>query len=322
MPEIRSKMFKESEKSSVSDSLVTNIFSFILILAVILVAETIIPWLMTKEIINERIAEFGNSGARLTMKVIRSIASAVTSDSKAYIATLLCTVFGTLISIIYCRFGEARPLRSMGITKHRAGLHYLQGLGVGLLVSSVMLVTVLFRVNSITFCKGANYVTILLMMLGFGIQGMSEEFVFRGFLMNTLGGRHHPFVAIGVSAAAFSLSHILNPGFGLLAFINIAMFGVFASLYMILFDDIWGACAIHSAWNFLQGSVYGMKVSGSETTESVFRTVPAISSRLLTGGEFGIEGSIFTTVVFAAGIVVLWLMITKKAEKTSADTQG
>lgn len=315
MIEMKPKMFRESEKSSVSESLIVNIFSFLIVMALILAAESVIPWIMTKDEITAQVTEFRNSGAPITFSAIRDISSSVTADSSIYLAMLFSTVFGTIISVIYCRFFEARPIRSMGVVKRKAGRHYLRGILVGLLLSSVALVTVLFRVNNISFCKGADYVTILLILLGFGIQGMSEEFIFRGFLMNTLGGRHHPFVAIGVSAVAFSLAHILNPGFGVLAFVNIAMFGVFASLYMILYDDIWGACAIHSVWNFMHGSFYGISVSGSDTTESVFRTTPNISAKLLTGGEFGIEGSVFTTAVLAAGIAVLWLKL-KKASDT------
>ena len=142
---------------------------------------------------------------------------------------------------------------------------------------------------------------------------MSEEVIFRGFLMNSIAGRFHAFIAIGISAVAFSLAHVMNPGFGVLVFINLAMFGVFASLYMIAFDDIWGACAIHSVWNFTQGSFYGISVSGSGNQESVFRTTAASSSKLLTGGDFGIEGSIFTTVVLAAGIAAVIFKL-KKAE--------
>lgn len=320
MPELKPKMFTESEKSSVSENLAANIVSFILIMALILAAESVIPWIMAKDAINERIDELTQSGSSVTFSAIRDISSAVTSKSCIYIAMLFSTVFGTLISMIYCRFGEARSLRSMGVTKRKAGLHYLQGIGVGLLLSAVALVTVLFRVNDIKLCKGADYVTIPLIMLGFGVQGMSEEFTFRGFFMNTLGGRHHPFVAIGISSAAFSLAHVLNPGFGVLPFINIMLFGILAGLYMILFDDIWGACAIHSVWNFMHGSFYGISVSGSNTTESVFRTTARSTSKLLTGGDFGIEGSIFTTVVLLAGIAVLWRLLSKAPKGKASDS--
>ena len=178
-------------------------------------------------------------------------------------------------------------------------------------MSSTILMTKLTGTGTVKLCENVNYKLIVLYLLGFCVQGMSEEFIFRGFFMNTLGGRHHPFVAIGVSAVAFSLAHVLNPGFGVLVFINLTMFGVFAGLYMIAFDDIWGVCAIHSVWNFLQGSFYGISVSGSGETESIFRTTANSTSKLLTGGAFGIEGSIFTTVVLAAGIAVVWWRLCK-----------
>ena len=322
MPELRPKMFKESEKSSVSDNLIVNIISFLLIMTLILVAESIIPWIMARDTIYARLGELQDSGVKMTFSAIRDATVTVSMENKTFIVMLFCTVFGTLISMFYCRFGEARPLRSMGIVKHKAGLHYLQGVLVGAaLMTAIALGSVVCRACNITICKNVNFGLILLMLVGFLIQGMSEEFIFRGFLMNTLGGRHHPFVAIGVSAAAFSLAHVLNPGFGPLVFINLAMFGVFAGLYMILFDDIWGVCAIHSIWNFLQGSFYGISVSGSGMSESVFRTTANSSSALLTGGKFGIEGSIFTTLVLAAGIAVLWWRLSKAPKAEAPDSK-
>ena len=312
MPELKPKMFRESEKSSVSENLVANIVSFILIMVLILIAESFIPWLMAKDAINERIREYTLSGASLKLSTIRDISATVVMENKVFIVTLLCTVFGTLISMLYCRLGEARSLRSMGVVKRKAGIHYLQGLLVGaLLMSFISLGSVVFRVSNISLCKNINFGMILLIFVGFIVQGMSEEFIFRGFFMNTLGGRHHPFVAIGVSAVAFSLAHFLNPGYGVLVFINLAMFGVFASLYMIAFDDIWGACAMHSIWNFLQGSFFGISVSGTGTNESIFRMTAKSSSKLLTGGDFGIEGSIFTTLALAAGIAVVCWRLSK-----------
>ena len=312
MPELKPKMFRESEKSSVSENIVANIVSFILITAIILVAESVIPWIMARDRVYERLEELKNAGSSLSFSEIRDATVSISMESKIFIVMLFCTAFGTIISMLYCRYGEARPLRSMGVTKHKAGLHYAQGALVGaVLMSAIALGSVICRVSDISLCKDIGFGVISLTLLGFLVQGMSEEFIFRGFFMNTLGGRHHPFVAIGVSAVAFSLAHVLNPGFGVLVFINLTMFGVFAGLYMIAFDDIWGACAIHSVWNFLQGSFYGISVSGSGMNESVFRMTARSSSKLLTGGAFGIEGSIFTTVALAAGIAAVWRRLCK-----------
>ena len=316
MLELKPKMFKESEKSNASENLVILIMSFLFIFGLIFLAEAVIPWLLSKDELNAKLTDFGyySGTKKLNIGEVRDLSMEVSMQPKIFIPTLMCTGFGTLISIIYCRFFEARPMRSMRFTKEKALTHYLRGLLTGaVLMSAITLLSVICRGNNIALCSNINFGLIGLYFLGFLVQGMSEEVIFRGFLMNTIAGRFHAFIAIGISAVAFSLAHVMNPGFGVLVFINLAMFGVFASLYMIAFDDIWGACAIHSVWNFTQGSFYGISVSGSGNQESVFRTTAASSSKLLTGGDFGIEGSIFTTVVLAAGIAAVIFKL-KKAE--------
>jgi len=148
---------------------------------------------------------------------------------------------------------------------------------------------------------------------GFLVQGMSEEFIFRGYLMNSVGGKHSAALAVGISALAFGLAHAANPGFNALALLNLVLFAVFASLYMLNSDNIWGVCAIHSIWNFMQGNFYGISVSGAVNADSFFITSAKSSHGFLTGGEFGIEGSIFTTLVLTAAIAaVLYAMIKNK----------
>ncbi len=131
--------------------------------------------------------------------------------------------------------------------------------------------------------------------------------------MTTIGGYHSPLLAVGISSAAFALAHVANPGFNVLSCINLVLFGVFAGMYMIYSDNIWGVCGIHSVWNFMQGNFYGISVSGIGDTESVFRTSAITSNSWLSGGKFGIEGSIFTTLVLSAGITAVLLNIRKKS---------
>ena len=87
---------------------------------------------------------------------------------------------------------------------------------------------------------------------------------------------------------------------------------------MIHFDNIWGVCGIHSVWNFTQGNLYGISVSGSGQSESIFRTSQNSSHAFLTGGEFGIEGSIATTIVLLTGTAIVLLMHKKRLEAESA----
>ncbi len=309
MLKLKCKMFEESKKSTASENIVVTLVIFFIMLLVIQIVESIIPTIMSNSELRERIVAEGVTDIKMMM----NIATEVLMQTKYLIPTLFCTIFGTIISIIYCRFVEARHLSSMGMRRKKAGLHYIQGLGVGfVMISAAALLSALFGITEITRCKSADMGVIGLMLGGFLIQGMSEEFIFRGYLMNTLGGRHNPWVAVIISSAAFSLAHIANPGFNLFIFFNLTLFGVFAALYMIAFDDIWGACAIHSIWNFTQGSFYGISVSGTGKTESIFRTVAASEAKLLTGGDFGIEGSIITTLVLIVSSILVLIKIKKQ----------
>lgn len=315
MLNFKPKMFEESKKSTVSENLLVNILVFVGIFLIILIAESVIPIILSYDEIQAEIAATGNNGLETAI----SISAKVSMKPKYLIPTLFCTAFGTLISLIYCRFSEARHISSMGVRKNKILPHYFQGILVGLaMMTAIVLISLMFGINSISLCPNINFELIGLYFLGFFVQGMSEEFIFRGYLMNTLGGRHHALIAIGVSAAAFSLAHLTNPGFNLLTFLNLTMFGGFASLYMICFDDIWGVCAIHSIWNFTQGSLYGISVSGTGNTESIFRTAAKTDSIVLSGGNFGIEGSIVTTFVLTAGIAVMLFVLHRKSKQNES----
>lgn len=306
MLKLKCKMFEESKKSTASENIIITLLVFLFMFVIIQLAESIIPTIMSNDELQQRIALEGTVDIKRSME----IATEIMMQEKYLIPTLFCTFFGTLISIVYCRFIEARHLTSMGMRKKKAGIHYLQGLLVGfVMISLIALLSALFGITEINLCKSRNMGIIAPMLSGFLVQGMSEEFIFRGYLMNTLGGRHNPWIAVIVSSAAFSLAHLLNPGFSFLVFINLSLFGVFAGLYMIAFDDIWGACAIHSIWNFTQGSIYGISVSGTGENESIFRTTAVSSSVLLTGGDFGIEGSIITTIVLTAACIPVLMKI-------------
>ena len=80
--------------------------------------------------------------------------------------------------------------------------------------------------------------------------------------------------------------------------------------------SIWMVGAIHSMWNFAQGNLVGIPVSGlrgspsplvAEMSEGGWRT-------LVNGGSFGLEGGLAVTAVLAVACAVVLFVPTKKAE--------
>ena len=326
MLKLRPKMFDESAKSHASKELWRLVLYFIAVFIVIVAAESLIPSIVTskpmQDAINEELSISGEK--KVTFSQSMKIATEISSRPKIMITSLLCTVFGTLISIFYCRFFEMRRVTSMGVrwNKGKAVVHYGTGVVVGILMmSAITLLSVVCGANSIKQLDDINYGLIALYLFAFLVQGMSEEFIFRGYLMTTVGANHSTVTAISVSAVTFGCAHLANPGVTPLAFINLILYGVFAALYMIYFDDIWGVCGIHSLWNFSQGNIFGISVSGTSKSESFVRTYQKSSNAALTGGKFGIEGSIFTTIVLAAGITIM-LVLHQRRERMTVPVQA
>jgi membrane protease YdiL (CAAX protease family) len=132
--------------------------------------------------------------------------------------------------------------------------------------------------------------------------------------MVSLSNRCHKALAVGISSVTFALLHLANPGISLLALLNLTLFGVFMAVYILRTDDIWGACAIHSAWNFAQGNLVGIRVSGTAQLPTVAVMQPLGEQTLFHGGDFGLEGGLIVTFVTLAAIA-LTLFLPQKAKK-------
>lgn len=315
MIKLRPKMFAEAEKTHATSNLVLQILIFIAFFFISQLATGIVASFFAMPSIMEEMANNGTfeTGQAVTFDQSYDAAmKAMANNPTVMIASLFATVIGTILSILYCRTIEHRSYGSMGFRKRKALPHYLMGLAVGIvMMGAITGISVLTGISEIKLTSNIQIGLIILYFFGFFIQGMSEEVIFRGYFMSTIGGKHSAATAIAVSSVGFAIAHLANPGITVLAFINLTLFGIFAALYIICFDDIWGACAVHSIWNFTQGNVFGISVSGTGEAASVFRTTAVSDKAWLSGGEFGIEGSILTTVVLVAASVIVLLRIRK-----------
>ncbi len=230
------------------------------------------------------------------------------------VVSLFATVITTICAIIYCLKIEGRSIASMGMRKRGMYKNYGVGFIIGIaMISATAGLSVLLGGAKFTgINSGVPLIYIALFFLGYIVQGMSEEVCVRGYFMVSCTNKVSVAAAVFISSIAFASLHLANPGISPLAFVNLALFGIFAAVYILRTDDIWGACAIHSAWNFFQGNVYGISVSGSQKVSSIFGTLFVSGHELVSGGPFGIEGGVCTTVVLVAGIGIA-LFLPQKA---------
>ena len=224
----------------------------------------------------------------------------------------LVVMFGitALLLSAWVLFFERRPLSAIGFNDH--GLkRFVRGyaIGLGFLLATVGVIWVAggYRIEAGGVFAATGAVAGLLpigaLLLGFIVQGSTEEIVFRGWLMQLIASRHGPVIALIVNAVLFGLAHAGNtePTKELaLGVVNIVLFGTFLGLYAAREGSLWGVCGWHAAWNWLLGLGFGLEVSGhvlDVTPLFVDLTTTAGAPWWLTGATFGPEASVVTTAI-------------------------
>lgn len=244
-----------------------------------------------------------------------------------YAALIAASGFMIAVSILYCKWIEKRKAYTLGFTKRGLAAEY----GLGIIIGAVMItlpVLACYLTNCITITLADNIdpIKILVFFFAFLLQGMGEEALFRGYLLTTLARRTKIWGAIIISSLLFAFFHMGNTNISIIAFINISLFGIFASVFMLKRGSIWAVGAIHAVWNFAQGNIFGLNVSGNAKMPSILNSVGEKFGWILHGGEFGPEGGMGVTIVLMIAILGALLMPTKKSEyvepKSDADIES
>jgi hypothetical protein len=174
-----------------------------------------------------------------------------------------------------------------------------------LLFSLVALVAALVGVYKIVGLGDAR--SILFVAVTFGIiPGVMEEILFRGILFRHLEDFGGTWVALALTSALFGVAHIFNPNATAFSSFAIAVeAGVLLGGAYMLTRSLWAPIGIHAAWNFTQGEVYDVPVSGIDGTGLVEAKLSG--PELLSGGAFGLEASVIALVIATAAGV--WLVV-------------
>jgi len=155
-----------------------------------------------------------------------------------------------------------------------------------------------------------------------------EEVLCRGYIQGRLMRATGPYTALLISSIIFMLLHLGNDNWTILSLVNLSLAGVTFGLYYLHTKNLWFPIALHFTWNFFQGPVFGFEVSGGQMESWI--AITRTNNPLITGGEFGLEGSILVTAFEVLTIILIQLKFTmlKKnpaittGESTSTDIQS
>lgn len=225
------------------------------------------------------------------------------------VVNLFATVVPILITLLFCWLFQKRKPRTIGFVKKSVVSEYLWGLLIGgvLFSLAIILCVITGSLNFNGFSDGFTLGMFVLFFLGFMVQGMSEEVLCRGYLMVSIARRSSLPVAILANSLFFAALHLGNDGISVLAIINLTLFGIFASIMFVRRGSIWMVGAVHSIWNFVQGNVFGIKVSGMDLDCRLLEAEISEGLTIINGGAFGLEGGLAVTIVLLVGIVLMSL---------------
>ncbi len=146
------------------------------------------------------------------------------------------------------------------------------------------------------------------------ISGIGEEVMFRAIALRLLEKLVGTWGALVLTAAFFGAAHLGNPGATWFAALAIAMeAGILLGACYLYTRRLWLAIGVHAAWNFTQGWVFSVPVSGGKVPAGLF-TSARNGPEWLTGGSFGLEASAVAMVVATvAGLVMLGLAVKRGA---------
>ncbi len=147
-----------------------------------------------------------------------------------------------------------------------------------------------------------------------------EELVFRGYLcLNIYEGfnkknrdqRIPVLVAILTVSTVFGIAHAINPNSTILGISNIILAGFMLSVPYFLTGNLGMVIGIHFAWNFFQGPILGLPVSGIIFNNSLIRTT-FTNDQIINGAKFGMEGGLIGTIGILLILLISWLYLRKR----------
>ena len=224
---------------------------------------------------------------------------------------LFSFVFILILFIFWVKVIEKNSLSTLGFVKK----NWLKYLGWGILLSLLQMgvIALVYQVSGIgSFELNELSLEPILFILGLFpfwlLQGGTEEVATRGWLLTRIAARTNLPLAIAISSSLFGILHLGNSGVTFLSVLNIILDGVLAGLLFIYTDSIWLVVAQHGTWNYVQGNLLGFQVSGTGADASIFSFTMGDGPDWLTGGEFGAEGSIITTLVLLLSVLIVYLL--------------
>lgn len=263
-------------------------WSIALVLAVFLAAEIIFSFIVSFLVL---ILCQGNTEAVLRVAGLPGVGEIL--ESIIYLFEITAMLF--LFYFLY-----KRPLHQMGFVRNHWLTQLLLGGLYGILaIGAVVLILVISGNAAIKDFQPDRILSLGIIsgFLKYICVGFCEEILCRGYMMTALKTTRSQWLVLLCPAVLFGLLHILNPNVTLFSIANIVLVGIIFGYLMIKTGRIWASVGLHITWNFFQGNIFGIAVSGSGSGQQALMETVFTGNDWITGGAFGAEGGAVCTVI-------------------------
>lgn len=230
---------------------------------------------------------------------------------------IITNIFGFFSTIIVgwlCgKFFEGLPFRALGSSFSDNWLKDLFfggmfGVFAMLLAAAVTAIfgNQSFELNRLA-APSAIWLTLGITLVVFIAGAVAEEAIFRGYALQTFFRAKLSWFGIIFTSVLFASGHIFNPNSNVLSWVNTCLAGIFFGVAYEKTRTLWFPFGMHLMWNWIQGSVLGISVSGLKelTPAPIFQPIGEGTS-WITGGEYGIEAGFACTVALIVTTLLIW----------------
>jgi membrane protease YdiL (CAAX protease family) len=215
------------------------------------------------------------------------------------------------LTYVFRRFLDGQSLRSLGLQREQG---WVRNIVAGLLLGTVLMGLIFLAEWALGWLTVEGFswqvqslASVLARLFAYLLISLAvasyEELAFRGYVLQNLRADWRVLAAVVASSLLFGLYHGLNPHVTWLALLNISLAGVLLAICYLVTRSLWLAMAFHFSWNFVQGPILSLPLSGLNTTGLLVTSIEG--NPLLTGGAFGPEGGLLGTAALCLGLGVL-----------------
>ena len=157
----------------------------------------------------------------------------------------------------------------------------------------------------------------LLWAVAFVLVGLSEEFMFRGYVQYTLTRGIGFWPGAVCLSLVFGAAHLKNPGEGIVGAANVAVTGLVFAFALRRTGNLWLAVGWHAAFDFAETFLFSVPDSGFVFDHHLSNVVlqgPA----WLTGGTVGPEGSVFSFLTMGIAALAIHLLFRERNKRQAS----